>query len=653
MHQLIQCNRLRQEEPLSSPSGQYVLHYDTAGVAVLTDRRTGETRWRAGDPGRPVAGLLLLGDGDALQVENSANETVWVSGITAPGARSVVITDDGDLELLSGENTRLLNSRTGPVEVTAMRDAAAAADISGERYLVREGEQRRLVTRNPDGSLQVATRSSRGGGWSSTLAAPLARWLEQDGTVLTWRMLPGGDRKAWALCLVNADGDLIWRDGMRNVPTVLPPARPHAYGGPELERGARLWHQSLTAPSGAYTLVHQDDGNLVLYDNPAQRAVWATNTWWAGDGWAELTEEGDLVVRNLCGAPVWRSGTAGSGAQRLVVDDEGGFALLDDSNSAVWQIRTGASSSAPAANTARESTLRRGQRLQRQSLTSADGSTVLAHRDDRRLVLFGENGRWLWDLYIHDAERSCLVLDDDGVLRVRAEDGTVALELGGPGEELVVVPGEAQLRTDDGTVVWRNGERIAETEKGAPPVEDFSSWMDALMDDTAYCVTVVHGIEPDEALRRFGVETEQVTTGTWQDLLEQAEREDSEAEDVVVAAFALGSHTLLVEDNGWEGIDRPELSSGTFAVSCYRSVNADSAFVVFRDGEEVADHSWDNGSEEPSTPEVRQALAAMGSEDVIDTAFERDLELLCRTAGVRPTVADVTGPARIAVIKAE
>lgn len=56
--------------------------------------------------------------------------------------------------------------------------------------------------------------------------------------------------------------------------------------------------------------------------------------------------------------------------------------------------------------------------------------------------------------------------------------------------------------------------------------------------------------------------------------------------------------------------------------------------MVFRDGEEVADHSWDNGSEEPSTPEVRQALAAMGSEDVIDTAFERDLELLCRSTRV-------------------
>lgn len=648
MHELIQFNRLREGEPLSSPSGQYVLHYDPEGVAVLTDRTTGEIRWRAGDRGRPAAGLLLLGNGGALQVENSEHETVWVSDIAAPGAWLSVITDDGDFELLSGEGIRLLNSRTGPVEATAVRDAAAAADISGERYLVREGKQRRLVTRDPDGSLRVTTRE-----WIFTLSAPLARWLEQDGTVLTWRMLPDGDRKARTLCLVNADGELIWREGMRNLPTVLPPAQPHAYGGPELGRGARLWHQSLSSPSGAYTLVHQDDGNLVLYDNPAHRAVWATNTWWAGDGWAELTEEGDLVVRNLCGAPVWQSGTAGTGAERLVVDDEGGLALLDDSNSVVWQIRSGASPSAPAANTARGSILRRGQTLQRQSLTSPDGSTVLAHRDDRRLVLFGEDGRWLWNEYIRDAERSCLMLDDDGVLRVRAEDGTVALELGGPGEELVVVAGEAQLRSGDGTVVWRNGEQIAVAEEHAPPTQDFTSWMDALMDDTAYCVTVIHDIEPDEALRRFGAEPEQVTTGTWQDLLELAERDEADTEDVVVAAFALGSHTLLVEDNGWEGIDCPELSAGTFAVSCYRSINADSSFVVFRDGEEVADHSRDDGSEEPSTPEVRQALTAMGSEDVIDTAFEHDLELMCRTAGVQPTIADVSGPARVAVFTRE
>ena len=51
-----------------------------------------------------------------------------------------------------------------------------------------------------------------------------------------------------------------------------------------------------------------------------------------------------------------------------------------------------------------------------------------------------------------------------------------------------------------------------------------------------------------------------------------------------------------------------------------------------------------------TTPELGRALAAMGAEDVVTIAFERDLELLCRTAGVRPTASDVTGPARITIM---
>ncbi|MEV6029030.1 DUF6461 domain-containing protein [Streptomyces sp. NPDC052036] len=134
-------------------------------------------------------------------------------------------------------------------------------------------------------------------------------------------------------------------------------------------------------------------------------------------------------------------------------------------------------------------------------------------------------------------------------------------------------------------------------------------------------------------------------------MLTQSEIEDTGLDDVRVAAFALGPHTLLVEDNGLLGINSPALSRGTFAVSCYRSINADTNFVVYRDGEVVADHS-EEGSAEPSTPEVRAAMAAMGSDDPLETAFDDGLELLCRTAGVRPTVADVTGTARWVIIPA-
>ncbi|MEK8170918.1 DUF6461 domain-containing protein [Streptomyces sp. M19] len=126
-------------------------------------------------------------------------------------------------------------------------------------------------------------------------------------------------------------------------------------------------------------------------------------------------------------------------------------------------------------------------------------------------------------------------------------------------------------------------ERARPARAGGGPDDDYTSWMEAI-DYSAYCVTVIHDVTPDEALRRVGAEPAQITTGTWLDLLERAEMEETDFEDTVVAAFALGPHTLLVEENGWQGTQSPEWSEGTFAVSSYMSVNADFRFLVSRDG---------------------------------------------------------------------
>jgi hypothetical protein len=290
-------------------------------------------------------------------------------------------------------------------------------------------------------------------------------------------------------------------------------------------------------------------------------------------------------------------------------------------------------------NVARGDTLLRGQVLQRQSLTAPDGVTVFAHRDDRRLVQFAADGTWLWD-NVCDAERSYLTLDHDGMLRVYDINGSIAKEIAGPGDALVVTSEGVELRRD-GKPFWRNGKPIKAV--------SWDDWMSALMDETTYCTTVIHDIEPADALRRLLGDDAEIHDGTWHDLQTQSRELDSDWEHIVVAAFRIGDHTLLVEDNGWEALDRPDLSAGTFAVTCYRSINADSRFRVFRDGAVVADHSWDGGSAEPTTAEVRAALAAMGSDDPIQTAFEHDLELFCRTAGAHVPVADVTGPCLYAI----
>ncbi|HUQ60243.1 DUF6461 domain-containing protein [Lentzea sp.] len=166
-----------------------------------------------------------------------------------------------------------------------------------------------------------------------------------------------------------------------------------------------------------------------------------------------------------------------------------------------------------------------------------------------------------------------------------------------------------------------------------------------------YCVTVIHDVTPDEALRRFGAT--EISTTTWSEM-----RGKVPYGDHVVAAFAFGPHTMLVEKHGYKGVDRPDLSAGTFAVSSYGNADcdADIDFVVSRDGVVIAGL----GERAPSPAEgeaaevLAEALAEMGIDDPLASDIYgnllNDLELLRRLTGVHPTVADVTGPARVAII---
>ncbi|GAA5061039.1 DUF6461 domain-containing protein [Nocardia callitridis] len=176
-------------------------------------------------------------------------------------------------------------------------------------------------------------------------------------------------------------------------------------------------------------------------------------------------------------------------------------------------------------------------------------------------------------------------------------------------------------------------------------------WMEVGLEDLdyAYSVTVIHHVDPDEALRRYGIDESRIITTTWAEL--QLAREDSVVYRVV-AAFGLGPHTLIVEDGG-EGASQPELSEGTFAVSSYCSINADQLFLVSRDGQTLAefDEGLPSGVWGAEPWVIEEALAVMGIDDPNvfdedDAELLDDLELLCQLAEVRPTVADVAGPAR-------
>jgi lambda family phage minor tail protein L len=112
----------------------------------------------------------------------------------------------------------------------------------------------------------------------------------------------------------------------------------------------------LIANSGHYRLVMQSDGNLVIYDRDfAPR--WATNT--DGNGPSTLYHQGDsniTIRRNGDGVVTYSSDTFTGGvnnpsglvSDRLVIQDDGNFALYAANGTAIWATGTASAVNLPA-----------------------------------------------------------------------------------------------------------------------------------------------------------------------------------------------------------------------------------------------------------------------------------------------------------------
>ncbi len=101
--------------------------------------------------------------------------------------------------------------------------------------------------------------------------------------------------------------------------------------GQKLEKGGKL-----TSPNGAYTLILQDDGNLVLYAR--DKAVWATGTNGQNVVRAEVQTDGNFVL-STPDKPVWHSDTKGKKDVKLVLQDDRNLVLYAR-NGPAWSSKT-------------------------------------------------------------------------------------------------------------------------------------------------------------------------------------------------------------------------------------------------------------------------------------------------------------------------
>jgi hypothetical protein len=327
----------------------------------------------------------------------------------------------------------------------------------------------------------------------------------------------------------------------------------------------------------------------------------------------------------------------------LEIRDNGELALTGADGAVVWSSGippVPAIAGAGDRTVARGSTMRRGQSLRGQSLTSDDGSTVLFH-DGRaaRIILRGRTSHW--DRF--PGQENVLVLDEDGFLRSRALDGTVLEQIAGPGAGLVLVRGAAELRDDAGDVEWASADRSTRLapvrEPAVPQNDDLAAWFGALAGEGhGYSVAVVKDSTPLEVLQRTGIPRDSVVQGTWRQL---QQRRDAEHPDGghVAAAVAVGTDVLLVSDD--PALPAAALSPSTSAAALHQPFGGNGfggTFTLHQDGRLVAELR--DAPRRLKGLKVAEVAAAL--DDVPDDSHRH--ELVFRTSGVILSAAGLGGP---------
>lgn len=95
-------------------------------------------------------------------------------------------------------------------------------------------------------------------------------------------------------------------------------------------------NQSLTSQNGVYTLILQEDGNLVIYTNG--RAIWSSGTAGRAVSYAIMQNDGNFVIYGYPSA-VWDTDTVGTRNPVLIMQNDGNLVLYGwryvwDSNTA-------------------------------------------------------------------------------------------------------------------------------------------------------------------------------------------------------------------------------------------------------------------------------------------------------------------------------
>ncbi|WP_179210918.1 D-alanyl-D-alanine carboxypeptidase family protein [Cellulomonas iranensis] len=325
-------------QALLAPGGVHSLVVQPDGALGLYAGDGTAPRWSSG---RGVAGSALTtgATGDVRLVAPDGT-LVWSTATGGSGGTlrvrddgEVVVTDPAGAVVWSAGTAQAPSTLDGPARLTA--DAVLSSPDGRYTLLVVPGAGVQL--QGPDGSVrwapETATASARPGAPAPDTAVALE--LRADGNLVAvdedgdrvWRSRTAGlGARSLAvgddgtLVLRDDAGDAVWSSGAPVGPSTLDP-------GGELAPGA-----SLGSPSGHLGLVVRDGALVATWDG---EDVWTSGD--VGGALVRLQPDGDLVLVDADGTPVWGTATAGHDGARLVLE-EAAVLIVGPQGGVLWQV---------------------------------------------------------------------------------------------------------------------------------------------------------------------------------------------------------------------------------------------------------------------------------------------------------------------------
>ncbi len=204
--------------------------------------------------------------------------------------------------------------------------------------------------------------------------------------------------------------------------------------GAKLNPGA-----SLRSSNGTYSLIMQDDGNLVIY-NSAAKVIWSSFTQ-TSPGFAIMQRDGNFVLYEPDGlTPFWATGT-NVPSSKLTLQDSGILALVSPFGRALWKTRPDAGHILQVGGT-----LSVGE-----SLVSPDRSFRLVLQADGNLVM-SQNGVPVWASNTSEPPGFAIMRWDGNFVLYKPPGEGVSFETATTGSGCVIA-----LQNDGNLVVYEAG----------------------------------------------------------------------------------------------------------------------------------------------------------------------------------------------------